>query len=389
MKTAREKLIIVLTVFIDVLGFAIIVPVLPFYVESFGASPFTLTMLFSVFSFFSFVSAPFLGALSDKVGRRPVLIVSITTTAIGWFVFASAKTIWVLFLGRIIDGMAAGNLPIAQSYLVDIAADEKERTANLGIIGSVFGIAFIAGPALGAALSSISHSLPFYFVGVMAMFNVFGSILFLPESHKLRDKGRKMEFNPLRPLVSAVCDNLLRNRYMAWFLFGIAFSGMQSIFALYMSRVYGFNSVRVGAIYTGMGIAIFLNQTFLLQGFWLRHFKESTLEVWTFFFNAAGFSLLMVPSIYLFAAGILLNVFSQSLLRVVLISRTAGLAGSRRRGEVLGVMSSVLSVATIGGPFFAGLLFQLKTVLPFLLSAFVLAGGFLIMKLNSNRTAKI
>ena len=382
MKIQKEKTVIVLTVFIDVLGLAIIIPLLPFYVESFGVSPFTLTMLFSVFSLFSFVSAPFLGALSDKVGRRPVLIVSIVSTAIGWLVFASAQAVWVLFLGRIIDGMAAGNLPIAQSYLVDIARDEKERTMNLGLIGSVFGIAFIAGPAIGAALSAVSHVLPFYFVGAMASLNVMGALLFLPESLKDRqvDRGKKMEFNPVRPLISAVRDGLLRNRYAAWLFFGIAFSGMQSIFALYMSKVYGFNSVMVGAIYTGMGIAIFSNQTFLLRGFWLKYFRQPALEVWTFLSNAAGFALLMVPSIYTFAAGILLNVFSQSLLRVVITSRTAGLAGGRRRGEVLGVMSSVLSVSTIFGPLFAGLLFQVRPSLPFLLSAMVLALGFLLMR---------
>ncbi len=379
MKIQKEKAVIILTVFIDVLGLAIIIPVLPFYVESFGVSALTLTMLFSVFSLFSFVSAPFLGALSDRVGRRPVLIASIASTAIGWLVFASAQAVWILFLGRIIDGMAAGNLPIAQSYLVDIASDEKERTTNLGIIGSVFGIAFIAGPAIGAALSAVSHALPFYFVGAMAALNVIGALFYLPESLKKLDKEKRVHINPLRPLVAAARDSLLRNRYGAWFFFGVAFSGMQSVFALYMSRVYGFNSVMVGAIYTGMGIAIFLNQTFLLGRFWLRHFRETALEVWTFLANAAGFSLLLVPSIYFFAAGILLNVFSQSLLRVVLTSRTAGLAGGRRRGEVLGVMSSVLSVSTICGPFFAGLLFQVRPSLPFGLGALVLALGFLLM----------
>src|ERR1700690_1292570 len=385
MKMQKEKIIIVMTVFIDVLGLAIIIPVLPFYVESFGASALTLTMLFSIFSFFSFISAPFLGTLSDRVGRRPILIISIVSTAIGWFVFASAHSLWVLFLGRVIDGMAAGNLPIAQSYLGDIAGDGKESTTNLGFIGSVFGIAFITGPAIGAALSSISHALPFYFVGAMATLNVIGALFFLPESHKQLDKGRKMEFNPVRPLLSAAYDGVLRSRYVAWFCFGTAFSGMQSIFALYMSQVYGFNSVMVGTIYTGMGIAVFLNQTFLLRGFWLSRFRESTLEVWVFLCNALGFTLLVIPSIYFFTAGILLNVFSQSLLRVVMTSRTAGLAGDRRRGEVLGIMSSVLSVATIGGPLFAGLLFSLRPFLPFVLSAFVLVCGFLLMRVDSKK----
>jgi DHA1 family multidrug resistance protein-like MFS transporter len=164
---------------------------------------------------------------------------------------------------------------------------------------------------------------------------------------------------------------------------------MQSIFALYMSQVYGFNSVMVGTIYTGMGIAVFLNQTFLLRGFWLSRFRESTLEVWVFLCNALGFTLLVIPSIYFFSAGILVNVFSQSLLRVVMTSRTAGLAGDLRRGEVLGVMSSVLSVATIGGPLFAGLLFSVRTFLPFVLSSFVLVCGFLLMRLDSKKIAQI
>ena len=153
----NKKSIILLTVLIDVLGIGIIIPVLPFYVESFGASAFIVTMLFAVFSLFSFFSAPLLGAWSDRIGRRPVLIVSIASTALGWLVFAAATSIYWLFIGRIIDGLAAGNFPIAQSYLVDIAKTGKERTTNLGLIGAVFGIGLIVGPLL-AACSARSRS---------------------------------------------------------------------------------------------------------------------------------------------------------------------------------------------------------------------------------------
>src|SRR3990170_5190730 len=116
----KEKITILLTVLVDVLGFGIVIPILPFYVTSFGASAFTVTLLFSAFAFFAFLSSPFLGALSDKIGRRPVLIGSIFSTAIGWVVFASATSIPILFLGRIIDGAAAGNFVVAQSCIVDI-----------------------------------------------------------------------------------------------------------------------------------------------------------------------------------------------------------------------------------------------------------------------------
>jgi len=383
MKLQKEKIIIVVTVLIDVLGLGIIIPVLPFYVESFGASAITLTLLFSVFSLFSFVSGPFLGALSDRIGRRPVLIVSILSSAIGWFVFASAHAIWVLFLGRIIDGMAAGNLPIAQSYLVDVARDDKERTANLGIIGGIFGIAFIIGPVIGAALSSLSRALPFFFVAGLATLNVIGAFFFLPETHKHMDKEKKMVLNPLHPLTNAVSDKLLLSRYVAWFFFGISISGMQSIFALYMGKVFGFDVVMVGAIYTAMGLAVFLNQMVLLRNFWLRHFSESSIEVWMFLSNAIGLSILMVPSTYFLIFGIVVHVFSQSLLRAVMTSRAAGIAGPRRRGEVLGIMSSVLSLAMIGGPLLAGSLFEIKPFFPFAACSLALASGFLIMKCYS------
>src|SRR3972149_6379611 len=158
----KEKLTVLFTVLVDVLGFGIVIPILPFYVTSFGASAFTVTLLFSSFALFAFVSSPFLGALSDKIGRRPVLIFSIASTAIGWFVFAAADSIVLLFIGRIIDGAAAGNFTVAQSALVDISTDEKDRAANLGLIGASFGIGFMLGPLIGGVLSTVSLSCRFW-----------------------------------------------------------------------------------------------------------------------------------------------------------------------------------------------------------------------------------
>lgn len=283
--------------------------------------------------------------------------------------------------------MAAGNLPIAQSYLVDIAKDDKERTSNLGIIGAVFGIAFIIGPAIGAALSSISHDLPFFFVAGLSTLNLMGAFFFLPETHKSMDKEKKMPLNPLHPLTSAVRDELLLPRYIAWFFFGISISGMQSIFALYLGKIFGFDVVMVGAIYTAMGLVVFLNQMVLLRNFWLKYFSESSLEAQMFLSNAIGLLLLMVPSIYFLIFGIVVHVFSQSLLRVVMTSRAAGIAGHRRRGEVLGIMSSVLSLAMVGGPLLAGALFEIRPFLPFASCSLALASGFLIMRRHAAKIA--
>lgn len=383
MQLQKEKSIIILTVFIDVLGIGIIIPVLPFYLERFGAGALMLTALFSVFSLCSFLSAPVLGALSDKIGRRPVLLLSIFSTAVGWFVFAAAGKIWVLFLGRIIDGMAAGNFPIAQSYLGDISKDEKDRTANFGMIGAIFGIAFIVGPVFGSLLSSISPASPFWFAGGLATVNLVGAIFFLPETHNDRKKGGKINFNPFVPLGRAVKDKILRSRYAAWFFFGLATSMFQAIFALYMGEQFGIKTSFIGFIFAGMGILMAFNQGIMLKRFWLKKFKEALLEIWLFVFFAGAFLLMGIGNIYLFFLGLIVNVFAQSVLRVVISSRVSGISGKEKRGESMGVMASVLSAAMITGPLIAGFVFEAHPSLPFVFGALSLLTAFAVMKFSA------
>lgn len=385
MQLQKEKIIVILTVLIDVIGLGIVIPILPFYVERFGASPFQTTLLFSVFAFCSFISSPFLGALSDKIGRRPVLILSIASSAIGWFVFASAHALWVLFVGRIIDGMAAGNFPIAQSYLVDLARNEKERTTNLGIIGAVFGIGFILGPGIGATLSAISPEFPFIVVGTLATLNVVAAWFFLPETHHNRDVKKKLRFSPVAPLRAAVKDRSLLPRYIAWLLFGVAFSGMQSVFALYLHDEFGFSAQVAGYIFMIMGVVMIFNQTYGLQKIWLKYFNERSLEIWFFLLMAFGLIVADMQWFGLFVVGIVLITFAQSTLRVVMSSGVAGAAGAMRRGEVMGIMSSLLSVAMIFGPMIAGGLYQVHIKIPFMLNAMLLMIAFLIMRKFSER----
>lgn len=375
----KEKVIIIFTVLLDVIGLGIVIPILPFYVQNFGATPFETTLLFSVFALCSFISSPFLGALSDKIGRRPVLILSMISTAVGWFVFANANAIWILFIGRIIDGMAAGNFPIAQSYLVDLARNEKERTTNLGLIGAVFGIGFILGPGVGATLSSVSPSFPFWIVGSLATLNVIAAFFFLPETHHNLDSKKKLRFNPLIPLAQAVKDKILLPRYTAWFLFGLSFSAMQSVFSLYVHDRFGFSAQVAGYLFMGMGVVMVFNQTYGLQNIWLKYFKERTLEIWFFLLMAMGFLFADLGIFGFFLVGIFMITLAQSTLRVVMSSGVAGAAGSGRRGEVLGIMASIVSAAMIVGPMIAGVLFQLNIILPFLLDVLLLLAAFLIM----------
>jgi DHA1 family tetracycline resistance protein-like MFS transporter len=364
----KQKAIIILTVFIDVLGLGIIIPVLPFYLESFGAGPIIITSLFAVFSLFSFLSAPYLGSLSDKIGRRPVLIVSILSTAIGWIVFAAGHALWVLFLGRIIDGLAAGNFSIAQNYLVDISKNEKERANNLGIIGMIFGIGFILGPMLGGLLSAVSHAFPFWVVGFMALANAVLAYFFLPETNLNKDTFRKISVNPFTPIITAVKDKRLISSYIVWFLFSMAAVLTQSIFALFVGERFNIGSTGVGIILTGMGLILALNQGVGIKHFWLKKFKESQLLLWMSVVFGLGYAVMSLHIFTVFIIGLVLNSFGQSVLRVVITSEIVANAEITRRGEVLGITSSIMSLTAIFGPLIAGVGYAYYPTIPYWIS---------------------
>ncbi|MBI3006118.1 MAG: MFS transporter [Ignavibacteriales bacterium] len=385
----KEKLIIIFTVLVDVIGFGMVIPILPFYVTEFGASPFVITALFASFSLCSFFSAPLLGALSDRIGRRPVLIVSLFTTAIGWFVFASATSIPLLFLGRVIDGLAAGNFTIAQGYLVDISEDDKERTANLGIIGATFGVGFMLGPLLGGVLSKVSHAFPFWIAGGMALANTVTAYYFLPETHNKREARTPLNFNPLAPLARALLDSKLRPVYFSWMLFMLAFVTSQSIFALFVNDVFGFDSFVTGMLFTGVGVIVALNQTLLLKKFWLRFFRESTLQPIMFAALTLGALLVTLKSLQLFYLSLVLFGTGQSILRVVITSEVAGSADPQKKGETLGILSSILSACMVAGPIASGALFEFHNTLPYFAAALYLLIGLTVALRSREQTSEL
>jgi DHA1 family tetracycline resistance protein-like MFS transporter len=363
----KQRLIIIITVFVDVLGIGIIIPILPFFVESFGVGAGVVTALFAVFSLFSFFSSPFLGALSDKIGRRPVLIISLLSTTIGWLIFAAANSVFFLFLGRIIDGLAAGNFPIAQNYLLDIAKTEKEKTANLGLIGAIFGIGFIIGPMFGGLLGSFSLRLPFYFVGFLALLNTIFAYFYLPETNHTRREG-KISLNPLVPIVSVIKQKIFLSGLLAIFFFGLAIAIQQSVFSLYVYQVFGWGTFAVGLLMAGIGVLIAFNQGFLLRKL-IRSFRQDYLAIISLILLGIGFIFLGIGYLPFFLIGVLGITFGQSIGRVILTSLLAKKADSSRQGELLGVLTSITSLSMIIGPLLAGFIFIKHPAGPFFLAA--------------------
>lgn len=371
----KTKLLILLTVFIDVIGMGIVIPILPFYVEGFNSSPLLITTLFAVYALCSFLSAPVIGALSDKFGRRPMLIMSIASTALGWIIFAVAPNILFLFLGRIVDGLAAGNFPIAQAYLSDVSKDSEERSHNLGLIGAIFGIAFIFGPFLGGTLSAVSRSFPFWFVGGLAAVNTVMAIFFLPETHTERHT-EEVSINPFTPIKRALTDKQLFNNYSAWFLFGLAISSFQSVFALFLSSAFGFKEFSVGLLFAATGVIIALNQAVILKRFWLRHFKEPALELMALIGFSAALMLMSLQNLFLFLVALIATTLAQSVLRVVMISQIVGKSSPARRGETMGITASITSLSMAIAPPIAGYLFGKFISAPFLLGAIFMGFAF-------------
>lgn len=372
----RAKYIVLLNILFDTIGIGIVIPILPYYVREFGASAFVVTLLFAAFSFCMFLTSPMLGALSDKYGRRPIIILSIVGTSVGWFVFAAANSLTLLFAGRIIDGAAAGKISAAQSYLVDISSGEKERAENLGLIGAAFGVGFILGPIVGGALSEVSHSFPFVLAGFLSAANAILAIFFLPESLKEKHHHRPLTVNPLRPIGKAFRDAELKPLYWIQLLFGMAFVTVQSVFALFTAEVFGFTSLQTGMLFTISGIVVLLNQTVLLKMLWLRRFNEVDLIILMCVALGIGVALIATKSLILFYLSLLFHGAGQAVIRVAITSQVASIGDPARKGERLGTLASIISAAMVIAPILSGALFEVEPALPFIAAAVIMVAAY-------------
>lgn len=381
------KAVILTAIFIDIAGMAVVIPILPYYAVSFGASALTVTTLFATYAACSFVSAPFLGALSDRYGRKPIMLVSIASTAIGWMVFALASNIWFLFLGRIIDGMAAGNIGTARSLLLDLAGDNRaERLKAIGLVGTIFGIGFVVGPLVGGIFGHVNNQLPFFLVAIAATLNFIFAALSLTET-KEPDHTYHVSMNPFRPLVLAVHDHARRLGYISWFLMLAATGIFHSIFALYMAQVFGLEQIAVGLLMALVGAVMIVSQVWILPKSF-HWFGERRVESFSLWGLAIGYSLMVLPSLPVFIIGLILTAIGQSAVRITL--NHALVEGEvKRQGEIMGVTGSLMSAAMIAGPLFAGMVFVKHISLPLFMAAGVSLLAWIAALLYRNRLAAL
>src|SRR5918992_3784097 len=242
-------LVIFVTVFIDLVGFGIVIPVLPYYAEGtrFGATPRGVGLLFASYSVMQLIFSPVLGRLSDKYGRRPVLLFSLLGTCLGFFVMGFATTLWMLFLGRIIDGISGGNISTAQAYIADVTTPEN-RAKGMGLIGAAFGLGFVFGPAIGGVMSRWGVHVPFMFAGALAFANAVLLYFTLPETvtpdHPARVSaamGRSWH-----RLIKSLRNPRLGFVLTVYFLSIVAFSIMSAAFSLFLMFRFGYDAFHNG-----------------------------------------------------------------------------------------------------------------------------------------------
>jgi MFS transporter, DHA1 family, tetracycline resistance protein len=360
----RSPLIVIFTtVLIDLIGFGIVIPVLPFYAEGtvFNATPRTVGILFASYSVMQLIFSPILGGLSDKYGRRPVLFLSIIGTGIGFLVLGLATTLWMLFAGRILDGITGGNISTAQAYIADITTTE-DRAKGMGLIGAAFGIGFVFGPAIGGILSRWGIHVPFLFAATLSFANAIVLYFRLPETIKPGHPARNQAAGGrgLGQVINSLKQPRLAFVLVIYFLFIVAFSIMTTSFSLYTMFRFGYDAQHTGYLFAYVGIIAVIIQGGLI-GRLVKRFGELPLVIVGAFCFAV--SLFAVPFVSPAAGGLAAlliggGVFSagNSLATPALTSLASKSVGETEQGTILGVTQSVASLARAVGPSLAAIL---------------------------------
>lgn len=378
----RATAIIFTTVLIDMVGVTIILPALPIYVEQFSTSTFVIAIMYSIFAACAFLAGPILGSLSDRYGRKPVLVASILGTSLGWVVFGLATNIWIVFLSRIIDGITAGNISVAQSYLTDIATDDKDRAHKLGLIPMAIGIGFITGPAIGGLLTKISPALPFWTTAVLALVNGIAATLFLKESITKKQPEAKIELNPFRTLWYGLTHKKYKTLIMLMLATSMSFESYHSTFILFLSRQFGFDVTAAGLLLTGIGLMIAFNQLVLMKNFWLKFYEPyriqlitSTILVFLFAAATSGNFMIFIP--ILIFLGLM-----EGTLTVINGSELAGAAEEHERGRIIGISHSLIAISQVIAPAISGFFMDRYINAPWFISCFWMIIVFVMLITN-------
>jgi len=371
--------ILFLVVFVDLLGFGMVIPVMPIYAEHLGASEAATGWLSTGYSLMQFVFAPIWGRLSDRVGRRPVLLVSIAMTAVAFLLYGVAASFAVLLVSRLFAGAATANIAIAQAYVADVTTPEG-RAKGMGMIGAAFGLGFVFGPAVGGLLAAHSLSTPGFVAAALSILNLVGAFFLLPEPAQhvaaARQRGR------FEALFAELRKPGIRKLLVIFFVVTFAFSAMEATYAFLSQRHYGLDARHVGWVFAYIGVIVVLVQGGLI-GPLTRRYGEKKLLVAGAVLQALSLAALPfatgVPGLLLATAPLALG---SGLTSPSLSSLLSKFSRAEDQGGTLGIGQSASALGRIFGPLTGTMSFSAWHAAPYL-------GGAVLMGLGAAVAATV
>jgi len=351
--------IVFVTIFIDLVGFGIVIPLLTFYAEEFQATPLDVGLLMAVYSLMQFVFAPIWGNLSDRIGRRPVLFWTILGSTVGYLMLGFAGSLAMVYAGRIVAGITGGNLATAQAYIADVTTREN-RARGMGLFGMAFGLGFIFGPAIGGVLSQFGTHVPFLFAAVLSFVNAVLLYFILPESRHKTTDAAVPKVGRLTALMTSMRERRFATLVIDYFLLVMSFSMMTTSFAYLTLVKFGYGAAETGYLLAFVGLLAAVIQGVVFGGL-ARRFGEVRLVVAGSFVLAL--TMFAVPYVGqnsggLIALLIVVAAFAigNSIASPALTSLASKTAADNEQGQALGILQSSASLARAIGPLITGLL---------------------------------
>jgi multidrug resistance protein len=386
--------IILSILLLDVIGLTILFPVVPYIVQRYSSSASTVTSLSVIYAVMQFIAAPALGQISDRIGRRPVLLWSVFGSAVGYFLFGIGGALWVLLLSRFIDGVTGGNVSTASAYIADVSKPH-ERAKNFALIGVAWGFGFIIGPALGGLASQISLEAPAYLAGILSFINVIAIYLFLPESlppeRRTHAPLQLKNFNPFGSIRQIASKPGMPILFAVTLAFAFAFAALSSVQNVYVARKFSVDSGTLAFWLLLGGIGTAVSQFFLADKL-IKRFGERVMGMASLGFQAFGASLLALAPWF---TALLVSAPVLGMMRPFiwgsLGALTAAKVQPREQGVLSGVNVALQSSMSVIGPLVAGAMYD--TVSPpsplWLAFAMFIFGTLLLSRVSSNKSSVV
>ncbi len=357
-----------ISVFLCGIGFSIITPIVPFlvqpYVSNLGNQAIVVTLLTSVYAVCVFLAAPALGALSDRYGRRPILLICLLGSTVGYLIFGMGGALWVLFLGRIIDGITGGNISTLFAYFADITPREQ-RTKYFGWISAIAGIGGAIGPTLGGLLAKFGYSVPMYFVALITFLNLIYGILYMPESLDKNNRLKNITFtrlNPFAQLINILSMKSLRRLLISAFLLWIPNGALQGTFSEFTMDTFNWNPVIIGLMFSIMGIQDIISQGFIMPKL-LKKFSDIQIVILGMISEIIGYGLIAASAIFslysLVIIGMFIFAFGDSIFGPSFNGILSKTGDASEQGRIQGGSQAIRSLATIIGPIVGGEIYVL------------------------------